>query len=330
MTGTLRWTAIKLFIFTAVTIAVTLALASSIGNYQLFASPYRITAEFTDATGLLPGDVVKAAGVTIGRVDGIEIDDGIAVVSMSLDEGSQIPRGVSAEIRFRNLIGQRMVTLVDRSESSTDLLSNGDTIALENTRSAFDLTILFNGLRPLIRTADPDDINIVARELTLALKGRSDEVEGILTNLSAVAGVVAERDRTLTDLFDNLNVVTGDLAGRDAQLRRTLANLHTFLADVSASRDDLSQALVTLDEAATRFGRIIDANDANIQAELGDLSVVLDAIEDRRAALRRAVRSLPDMLVGVERVTSYGEWSMLHLVHVCKDDLGVCGKRVAP
>jgi phospholipid/cholesterol/gamma-HCH transport system substrate-binding protein len=324
--ASIRWVSVKLTVFTAVTIAVTIWLAATIGNYRFFSSPYRVTAEFTDASGLLPGDVVKAAGVTVGRVEAIEIDDGLALVTMAIGQDAEIPARLRAEIRFRNLIGQRMVTLIDE-DAGGEILRDGDMIPLERTRPSFDLTVLFNGLRPLIRTTDPDDINTVTRALTTALRGRADEVEGTLANLSAVARVVAGRDQELSQLLDNLNVLTGDLAGRDAQLRRTLANLDSFLTDVAASRNDLDQALITLDEAARRFGRIVDRNDSNIRAEADDLAVLLDAIEDRRGALRRVVRNLPEMLVSVERVTSYGEWSMIHLVHACKDDLGVCGTR---
>ena len=328
MTSGIRFTSVKLLIFTAVTVAVTLWLASVIGNFRFLSEPYEVTAEFTDATGLLKGDVVKAAGVTVGRVNDIKVDDGIALVTIGIDEDIELPADLRAEIRFRNLVGQRMINLVEKEGNAPGLLEAGALITLEDTEPAFDLSLLFNGLRPLIRSTDPTDINIVSRALVEALESRSDEVEGILGNLASVGNVLASKDRELSSLLDNLNVVTSDLAGRDAQLQGTLANFHDFLADVSASREDLSQALVTLDEAATRFGRIIDRNDENIRIELSDLETLLDAVNDKRRDLRGAIRALPKMLVAVERVTQYGEWSMLHVVHVCKDGPGApCGRR---
>ncbi len=93
-------------------------------------------------------------------------------MDLSLDEGTQIPRGVGAEVRYRNLVGQRMVTLVETDSSESGFLSDGDSIPLERTKPAFDLSVLFNGLRPLIRSTDPEDINIVTREVVAALKGR--------------------------------------------------------------------------------------------------------------------------------------------------------------
>ena len=324
-----RWVALKLLVFTIVTIVVTTYLASIIGNFQLFAHPYEITAELTDASGLLRGDVVKAAGVTVGRVEEIGIRDGIAIVTMSIQEDTELPDDLSAHVRFRNLVGQRMITLTAPSPA-TGRTEDGDVIPLERTEPAFDLSALFNGLRPLIRSTNPEDINTVTRALTKALSGRAEQVEGFLGNVGDISTSLASKDRELGVMLDALNEVTADLNGRDAQLQATLADLDDFLGDLQASRGELAAALVSLDDAATRLGRVVERNDSHIEAEIDDLAIILDAVDDKREDLRGALSALPDMLVAVERVSSYGQWTNIHLVHVCKDDLGECGRRWMP
>lgn len=332
MIGSIKLAATKLALFTLVTIAVTGWLAGIIGNFSFFGSPYEVSAQFTDATGLLRGDVVKAAGVTVGRVQDIRVEDGVAQVTLQLQEGSEIPSDVRAQIRFRNLIGQRMVTLVQPSDGSLagELLEPGDRISLDNTDPAFDLSALFNGLRPLIRSTSPEDINIVARSLVDALRGREDQVAGFLGNVADISEMLASKDTELSSLLDNVNVVTDELKGRGSQLNATLADLNSFFGALQESRGDLDVALQTLDESATRFGRIIEANDENIEGELEDLRILFDAIDDKRNDLRGALRALPEFLVGVERVTTYGQWGNGHLVHICKDDFGTCGSRWRP
>jgi phospholipid/cholesterol/gamma-HCH transport system substrate-binding protein len=324
-----RWVALKLLAFTIVTIVVTTYLASIIGNFRLFASPYEITAELTDASGLLRGDVVKAAGVTVGRVEEIGIRDGIALVTMTIDEDTELPDDLGAQVRFRNLVGQRMITLVAPTPA-TGRTEDGDVIPLERTEAAFDLSALFNGLRPLIRSTNPEDINTVTRALTKALSGRADEVEGFLANVADISTSLASKDRELAVMLDALNEVTADLNGRDVQLQSTLADLDDFLGDLQASRGELDSALVTLDDAATRLARVVRRNDGHIESEIDDLAILLDAVDDMRADLRGALRALPDMLLAVERVNSYGQWTNIHLVHVCKDDSGECGRRWMP
>lgn len=324
-----RWVALKLLVFTIVTIVVTTYLASIIGNFRLFAQPYEITAELTDASGLLRGDVVKAAGVTVGRVEEIGIRDGIAIVTMTIDEGTELPEGLEAHVRFRNLIGQRMITLV-APDRVAGLTEDGDVIPLDRTEPAFDLSALFNGLRPLVRSTNPEDVNTVTRALVKALDGRASQVEGFLANVGDISTSLASKDEELAVMLDALNEVTGELNGRDAQLQSTLADLDDFLGDLQASKGELSAAFVTLDDAATRLGRVVERNDGHLKAEIDDLAILLDAVDDKREDLRGALRALPEMLVAVERVSSYGQWANIHLVHVCKDDSGECGRRWMP
>ena len=328
MTQSFRWTAIKLGLFTVVTLIVTMWLASIIGNFSPFASSYEVEAEFSDATGLLLGDVVKASGVDVGRVSNIELREGLAIVTMELDEGVEIPATVTAHIRFRNLLGQRMITFVQEEETNA-LLEAGDgiEIPLARTDPAFDLTVLFNGLRPLIRSTSPKDINIVSQAVTRALEGRTKDVANFLDHVTVISRTLTSKDEQLGSLLSDLDIVTEDLAGRDQQLRATLADINDFFGDLEETRDELSEALVTLDDAAVRLERLVDRNDENIRVELRDLRIILAAVDDRRAELRAAVRALPEMLVAVERVNSYGEWGMVHLIDACKDDNGGCGRR---
>jgi phospholipid/cholesterol/gamma-HCH transport system substrate-binding protein len=343
MTGNIRWVSLKLLVFTAVTIAVTTWLAAIIGNFALFSSPYQIEAEFTDATGLLKGDVVKAAGVTIGRVSDISINDGLALVTMDIDDDVELPSDLGAEIRFRNLIGQRMVTLVqgaapiqttslapgDNAAAQADLMEPGDLIPFSRTKPAFDLTALFNGLRPLIQSTSADDINVVTEALTEALDGRSQEIKDLLGNIAAISDTLASRDQELSLLLSNVNTVTDDLNARDQQLQGTLADIDEFLGDLAASRGDLAEAIVTLDDAARRLDRLVVRNGDDLELQFDNLAEILDVVEKRKKKLKGVVRRLPSFLVGVERVSNYGQWSNVYLVNVCKDDLGTCGSRAA-
>jgi phospholipid/cholesterol/gamma-HCH transport system substrate-binding protein len=343
MTGNIRWVSLKLLVFTAVTIAVTTWLAAIIGNFALFSSPYAIEAEFTDATGLLKGDVVKAAGVTVGRVSDIVIENGLALVTIEIDDDVDLPTDLSAEIRFRNLIGQRMITLIqgdapfttaslgsgDNAVAQSDVMEPGDVIPFSRTKPAFDLTALFNGLRPLIQSTSAADINIVTEALTEALGGRSQEIKTLLGNVAALSDTLASKDQQLSSLLSNVNTVTDDLNARDQQLQGTLADIDDFLGDLSASRGDLQDAIVTLDDAAQRLDRLVVRNGEDLEDELDDLSEILDVVDNRKKELNSVIRSLPAFLVGVERVSNYGQWSQVYLVNVCKDDLGTCGTRGA-
>ena len=63
------------------------------GNLHPFAHAYRLSARFSDASGVFKGDAVKLAGVDVGRVQGTRIDNGQAVVTFTV--GRAVKRGCS-------------------------------------------------------------------------------------------------------------------------------------------------------------------------------------------------------------------------------------------
>src|SRR5439155_16681678 len=102
---------VKLAIFAVITIAATSVLAISIANTNL-SSTNSYTARFSDATLLLRGDDVRIAGVRVGQVEDISIvDRKQAEVKFSVSAGRKLPAGVTAQIKFRNLVGQRYIAL---------------------------------------------------------------------------------------------------------------------------------------------------------------------------------------------------------------------------
>ena len=80
MRASLTRTIIKLVVFFALCSVFTAYLAFTIGNIRLFRHTYTLKASFDDATGLLADDNVKVAGVVVGKVTSVKIDQGRAKV----------------------------------------------------------------------------------------------------------------------------------------------------------------------------------------------------------------------------------------------------------
>ena len=148
-------TALKFGAFVLVCLTFTGYLAFTIGNLDvrdpLNRQNYELTASFDDVTGLLPNDNVKIAGVVVGKVTGIDTEDGRAVVTFQVDDDhDDIPRDSMAVIRWRNLIGQRYLYLLPGD--SPEALQDGDVI--EDTESVVDLGELFEKLGPIVSSID--------------------------------------------------------------------------------------------------------------------------------------------------------------------------------
>ncbi|MDQ3957713.1 MAG: MCE family protein [Actinomycetota bacterium] len=315
----MRNTAIKLTVFTLFTIFITFYLASIIGNLSLFKDVYSVNAVFSDATGILNGDPVKVAGVTVGKVTGFEVDRGQATVSFEVESGVELPENVIADIKYRNLLGQRTINLVRPEDPSTEPLVDGATIPVENTKPALDLALVFNNLRPLIRSTDPEDINTVARAILKVFKGRENDLAGVLGNIGEVTSTLSERDERLARLITDLNELTKVLNGQKSNIRVSLDRFTELMESLSDVTPTIESVVDQLEDASGRFGGIVARNRANLDQELSDLNVLLTIVDENLGPLDKIAKNLKEVLLATARSQSYGKWWTLYVVNLCPE-----------
>jgi phospholipid/cholesterol/gamma-HCH transport system substrate-binding protein len=330
VSGSLRSVLLKLGLFTVITLSLTGLLAAVIGNIQPFTSFYDVRAEFSDATGLLNQDVVKVAGVTVGKVSGAEIqideDTGkaSALVTMQVKDGVDIPRNARAAIKFRNLLGQRMIVISqDPDDPEAPIFpKNGDgLIRLANTSPAFDLGIVFNNLRPALRTLQADDVNTLSRALVKVFGGRESRIQEMVSDLADVTETLGARGPVVAELVEHLSTVASAVASRDTELRSIVDSLDKIVATLGSRSGELVRAADNLGVATEGTAEILDENRPGLDQAIAQLTQILAILADHRSDLDQAVRALPSTVHALNRATTYGEW--VNLNGVCIN--GLCG-----
>jgi phospholipid/cholesterol/gamma-HCH transport system substrate-binding protein len=117
--------------FVAIGIGAVLFLALKVGNLISFGSTpgYRLEARFDNIGGLKLRASVKAAGVVVGRVEGIRLDPTTyqAIVTVKIDEGYQFTTDTIASILTSGLLGDVYIGL--DAGGDTKMLADGGTIA---------------------------------------------------------------------------------------------------------------------------------------------------------------------------------------------------------
>ena len=137
-------------------------------------------AEFVDATGVVKGDDVRIAGVKVGSVSDVEIVDRTrALVTFNVEDDDAADRGH----RGRDPLPQpRRPALHRLTETIGDTrrLDEGATIPVDQTSPALDLTVLFNGFKPLFQALSPADLNKLSFEVIQVFQGEGGTLEGLL------------------------------------------------------------------------------------------------------------------------------------------------------
>jgi phospholipid/cholesterol/gamma-HCH transport system substrate-binding protein len=305
-------TAIKFGLFVAVCLSFTIYLAFTIGNIQLedlnpaAADDLELRATFDDITGLLVNDPVKIAGVTVGKVTGIRVESGQALVTFAVDDDhAQLPSDTRASVRWRNLIGQRFLYL-EPGQAST-MIESGTTIT--DTDSVADLGALFNSLGPIVGAIDESQVNEFLETITAALEGNADRLGQALEDLATVSSGLADRDEAISRMIENLDIVAGTIASRDAQIRTLLDNLVVLAGEFSANTSTVDAALSEFGSFSTSLAEIVSTNRDELDRIIAGLdTTVADTIMPRLELIRGALDGLDEMSRAVFLAGSNGEW----------------------
>jgi phospholipid/cholesterol/gamma-HCH transport system substrate-binding protein len=303
---------VKLLVFVVVTSMATTVLVVTIGNLG-FGSSRQYRAEFTDATGVNKGDDIRVAGVRVGTVDDVEIVDRTrALITFSVDEETSVNGGTNAAIRYRNLVGQRYISLT-QEVGDTRRLPDGATIPVSRTKAALDLTVLFNGFKPLFQALSPEDVNQLSFELIQVFQGEGGTLEGLLAHTASVTSTLADRDQVIGDLVDNLSLVLDHVADRDQQLTRLIRSFRTLVGGLKKDRNAILGSLEEVSALSVETASLIDGIREPFVKDIKELRSVAGSIDKNKAELDRALQVLPIKLNKIGRTAIYGSFFNFYL-----------------
>lgn len=314
---------VKLMVFAVITIAATSLLAETLGSLG-WTGGTRYTAEFKDVTGLLPGDDIRIAGVRVGQVKDISlVRRRIAKVSFTVDADTPLPTTTQAKIRYRNLVGQRYISLT-QGAGSGGTMHAGDMIPMSRTAPALDLTALFNGFQPLFEGLSADDINKFSYEIIQVLQGEGGTVNDLLTHTASLTNTLADKDQVIGEVINNLNQVLEVLNTRDAKLSDLIGSLQSFVSGLSAERETIGGSLSNIaDLANATSGLVTDARPA-VKDDVASLRSLATTLNANTSVIEGTLARLPVRTAALTRTASYGSWFNFYM---CNFDgtLGVPG-----
>jgi phospholipid/cholesterol/gamma-HCH transport system substrate-binding protein len=304
--------ALKLGIFIVVTTLATALLAITIGNVT-FGSTKSYKAVFSDVTGVVKGDDIRVAGVKVGSVEGVEILDRTqAVVSFNVQDETKVTESTFATIRYRNLVGQRYIALTE-GDGGPEVVREGGTIPIDRTTPALDLTVLFNGFKPLFAAMNPEDVNKLSYELIQVFQGEGGTLEGLLDSTASVTNTLASRDQLIGDLISNLNKTLVTVGDRDDELSDLIIQFRKFISGLSGDREAILGSLDSISDLAVETSQLVTNIRPGLTKDIKGLRTVAGNLNENRGEIDRALGVLPIKLTKVGRTAIYGSWFNFYL-----------------
>ena len=305
---------IRLVIFMVTTALATGVLIITIGNLS-FGPKTEYAAQFVDATGVNKGDDIRIAGVKVGSVQDVEIlNANRALVTFQVDSDTVINDATHATIKYRNLLGQRYISLTQSGDAGAKL-EKGDQIPVDRTTPALDLTVLFNGFKPLFEALSPDDINKLSYEVVQVFQGEGGTLEGLLSSTASITQTLADRDQVIGDLLENLDYVLDHVADRDQQLTRLIDSFRSLVGGLNEDREAILSSLDSISELSVQTASLVtDIKDPFVK-DIKELRAVTTTLDKNRKEIDRALQVLPIKLRKIGRTATYGSWFNFDLCH---------------
>jgi phospholipid/cholesterol/gamma-HCH transport system substrate-binding protein len=213
--------------------------------------PFTLKAEFSDAQGVMPGQgqTIRVAGMRIGAIGKVELEDGRALVTMEIDKEHEdvVHTDATALLRPRTGLKDMFIEL-DPGSRAAPVMKEGDRIPIENTAPDVDSDEVLSALDSDTRAYLQLLINGVGK----GLKGRGRDLQEVLArlgplhrDLAKVNGAFASRRRELARLIHNYGSSVTELATRDRELS-TLVEAQSQALERWASEDQNVSAAVAL------------------------------------------------------------------------------------
>ncbi len=290
----------RLGLFMMVCVLGIVAIIAVFGQLR-FQSEKTYSAIFADVSGLRDGNFVRIAGVEVGKVKKIDVnDDATVTVQFSVDDSVVLTQGSRAAVRYENLIGDRYMAL-DEGTGSVQILHPGQTIPLERTQPALDLEALIGGFRPLLRALDPDKVNALTGQLIVAFQGEGATIGSFLAQTASVANTLADRDQLIGQVITNLNTLLDSLGGQTKQFDKAVQSVSELVKGLSDRRTDVSNGVAYLNAAAGSVADLLtqarpplqntvhqaDRTSGQILADHDYVDNLLDKLPEKYAILAR-------------------------------------------
>ncbi len=262
-------------------------------------------AEFAEIGSLKTGNEVRVAGVSVGKVQGIELDGNKVKVTFKIDKGTRFGPQTGADIRIRTLLGAEFLALTPEGKGQ---LPKGATIPLERTVAPYDVVQAFSDLS---RTTDQLDIPQLSEALTTLgeISAQTpEEFRGAIKGVSDLSRNLAARDEQINTLLINLKKVSSVLNSRNDQLVTLFKDADTLFQAISARRDSIHRLLVSTQTISAQLRGLVKDTRSDLLPALKQLDKVTDMLRKNEASIDEALRVYPGFTTVFANALGTGPW----------------------
>jgi phospholipid/cholesterol/gamma-HCH transport system substrate-binding protein len=257
-----------------------------------------ITALFSTAPGLYPGNQVKILGMPVGEVTKITPGPTYVTVQMQVPASTPVPANAQALIMAPQVVNDRYVQL-NPGYSGGPKMKSGTVIPVSRTAVPISVDGIIDSLDALAKALGPNGANAHGALSDLiassahAFGPNGAALHSTLTSLGNALEALSSKSPQLTALFDNLgnlSKVASQFTGTYQAFANDLASVSTELA---SDNGDIASALSNLQQVLGSLAEFIRTNGSALGSSVKNLEAFAGAVAAKQKDLAEVFTGLP-------------------------------------
>ncbi|MBL1078948.1 MCE family protein [Nocardia sp. 2] len=217
-------------------------------------------AHISDVSGLKKGSDVRMAGVQVGKVTEIQLDGAVAYVEFTVADGQEVYDNTEVAVLFQSLIGDRYLAMQQKVAPGAKIPA-GTTIPISRTHGSFDISELFDAIRPIFETLSSGSVDKFLENLLLVVSGDGRGLGPVMDSLNQIIAVAANQEPVVSLLADNFSSLLTRFEGQspkiDSMIDQLLDTVDLLYGKLDVLKGLIDKAIPGLNAFMPLFDRAV-------------------------------------------------------------------------
>jgi len=268
-----RRTKIQLVIF----VLITLVGVSYVGAHYarldriFFDDTYTVVAHYEESGGIFAGAEVDWRGVSVGRVEKLEVSPTGVDVHLSIEKQfDEIPADTLALVNNRSAVGEQYVDLEPKVDAGP-FLTEGTEIPVEDTRTPIQTQKFLTDISNTVESVNKESLITVTHEFGEAFDGTGESLARIIDSSNSFIEMANANFDVTTALIKDSNTVLQTQADSASAIRSFAKNLALFSGSLAGSDKDLRAVIESGSATANQLRSFLEENKVELASLVNNL-----------------------------------------------------------
>jgi phospholipid/cholesterol/gamma-HCH transport system substrate-binding protein len=211
-----------------------------------------------NANGLVKGSAIRSAGIPVGVIKDVRLQDGQARVDITIKSEIELTRSASAELRANGILGDKYIEIYSGSPTDPILEDNGQILNVKKGGSL-------------------DDVMSQVSDITSSLKDVAHNLNQAVTNNGT-------NEHILGRIVQNIDKLTADLSQMTSENKEQIGEIVDQVHNITSTIDELVN-----DESEKGFKKVWANSLSRIDKSLKNIEEITQKINNGEGTIGKLI-----------------------------------------